>query len=167
MNLEDLLVQLMEEDGLTEDEAMKLAAARIRAHRKTAITKRSTESASVVSVQDDGRGVDYGDETPAQARQRWEQQELADPQGVYSPGGSSKGGIFGAETIAMDDYDPDATNRTVAAVAAVQGLQVQKQILRELEDARADRQRQLAPPVRRQLDAGRGDGRRLSRKRER
>lgn len=160
MDLERLLVELVNEHGLTEDEALKVAAARIRAHRKTAIQRK--QSGSVVSVQDDGRGVDYGDETPEQAKQRWMEQERRDPQGVYSEGGSSLSGIFGEGSIPLDDYDPAAVNRTIGAVAQVKQLQVQQEMLRELQAVRNERleashrkDRELASREERQLESNR------------
>ena len=165
MDLQQLLEQLMEQEGLTEDEALELASAKIRAQRKSgAIQKRPTGVDFAVSVQDDGRGVDYGNESPADAERRWKEQERLDPQGVYSPGGASTGGIFGSGAVPMEDYDPEAVNRSVAAVAQVQNAQVSAELLRELREMREER-RQLQQPLRRQLDSGRGDGRRLGRKR--
>jgi hypothetical protein len=168
MDLEKLLVLLINEQGLTEEEALEVAAARVRAHR-SAIQKSNSgaQGAPLASVQDDGRGVNYGDETPAQAKERWLAQERNDPQGVYSPGGSSGGGIFGGGTIPMEDYDPDAVNRSVGAISQIKQLQIQQQMLMELKAMRE--QRQLEPPKeppRRQLDDRRGsEGRQLGKKR--
>jgi hypothetical protein len=51
------------------------------------------------------------EETPAEAQDRWyqEEQELAD--GVHGWGGQSAGGIFGDGAIATEEYDPMAEQR--------------------------------------------------------
>lgn len=169
MDLDQIIEMLIAEEGLTEQEALKVAAAQVRAQRN-AIQKRSTDGDPIVSVQNDGRGMNYGDETPAEAEARWKEQERNDPQGLYSPGGSSGGGIFGAGTISVDDYDPDAVNRSVDSISKIQQfrlqqqqLEVQKQLLEELQHKRIEQQ--SAMPRRPQLEDGRGrKNRRLGRK---
>jgi hypothetical protein len=51
------------------------------------------------------------EESPADAQERWyqEEQELAD--GVHGWGGQSAGGIFGDGVIATEEYDPMAEQR--------------------------------------------------------
>jgi len=58
------------------------------------------------------RSVDYGDETPEEAEERWIEQEMEDPDGVFA-GGATGGGIFGDAPIATRTYDPGARRRTV------------------------------------------------------
>lgn len=69
------------------------------------------------------------DETPAEAEERWTREEMEDPDGVFSMGGSTAGGIFGGGPIATDSYDPAARQRAAPAVAA----QVQIKQLEVLE----------------------------------
>lgn len=57
------------------------------------------------------RAVDYGNETAEQAKRRWIEQEMEDPNGVYA-GGSTAGGIFGDGPIVTETYDPMAHRRT-------------------------------------------------------
>jgi len=78
-----------------------------------------------------GGNVDYGDETPEQAKQRWYEQERQDPQGLFT-GGASGGGVFGHGPIATSDYDPDAYNRTEERMARAIGVQTQQETLRVL-----------------------------------
>lgn len=158
MDLEKLLQRLIDEEGLTEEEALSVAAARVRAHRKA--IQKVDPNGSLASVQEDGRGVDYGDETPAQAKARWLEQERNDPQGVYSPGGATPGGIFGMGAIPMDDYDAPAVGRTMGAVGQAQQLKLQAQLLQELQEMRAERQQLAGERERKQLDDGRGNNRR-------
>lgn len=66
------------------------------------------------------RGVQmYGHETPTQAYERWMDQEQADPEGMYGPGGATAGGIFGDGAVTMPDYDASAQRRTEAAQGGV------------------------------------------------
>lgn len=186
MTLEDLLKFLIQEQGLTEAEAMAVAAARMKAQRGAALAPRSAPSYSSgppPNSFDDGRGVNYGHESPEQARRRWEEQERRDPQGVYSMGGASAAGIFGGGAIPLEDYDPDARGRGLNTLSAAQQLQLQQhqmllnqQLLRELQTRRYDPppphylpdQEEEEPPFesrqRNRLDSGRSDERKLGSK---
>lgn len=166
----------MQEQGLTEEEAMRLAAAQMKAKR--AIQPASSGNASA-SPQNDGRGVNYGQESPEEAKERWLRQERSDPQGIYSMGGASASGIFGSGAIPLDDYDPEARSRGMHTFASAQQLQLQQQqmllnqrLLMELQGRRND-QRYLPPPeeeedppeIRRpRLDSGRAADRKLGKK---
>lgn len=79
----------------------------------------------------EGGNVDYGDETPEQAKQRWLQQERNDPQGLFT-GGSSCGGVFGQGAIATSDYDPEAVDRTEERMARQVNLNTQHEMLKTL-----------------------------------
>jgi hypothetical protein len=173
MDLTELIHQLIEEEGLTPEEAARVAAATISAQKRS-IEKSPGQQEHRSSIQNDSRGVDYGEETPEEAKQRWIEQERRDPNGIYSLGGSTASGIFGDQTIALEDYDPGAVQRNLdghvklqQAQVQAQQLEVQRETLRLLQDLGAGRQlppQQERPP---QLDQSRGNRRRLGRKRRR
>jgi hypothetical protein len=85
--------------------------------------------------------VDYGDETAGQAEERWRRQEMEDPDGVYSMGGMSAGGIFGGGMVSTDDYDPGARQRAAPVVAAqvqIKQLELLTEIQNELRESREE-----------------------------
>jgi hypothetical protein len=109
--------------------------------------------------------VDYGNETPQEAGARWAFQEMNDPDGVYSMGGASAGGIFGGGAIATETYDPEARQR------AAPGMQteVMREMMHELRELRAERNAAALPaaPTQRHFVAGRGTARQLAAKKPR
>ena len=167
MDLDQLLRLLIEEQGLTEEEALKVAAARIRSQRESgnaSIQRESPRSA----VRRDPRAVDYGDETPEEAKIRWIKQEKEDPNGIYSIGGASSAGIFGAGAIPLDDFDPEAVGRNLQAHASMQQLKMNHRMLQELEEMSRLRRLDAAREAdRRELDGERGPHRQLGKKRDR
>lgn len=161
--LDDLIDEFMEE-GYSPREAAKMAAATLKAESKLA--KREQDLSFPSSPQSDRRRVDYGNETPAEARARWEEQERNDPQGIYS-GGAESGGIFGSGAIATDTYDPAAMNRTMGMVERQQNMRVQVEMLQTLRQIQEQNNRQQLPerPKRRLFGFGdRGEERRLGKK---
>ena len=149
MELEELITELISE-GLSPMEAAKVAAATIRAEKKAgSIAKREVDLTFPASPQNDGRrAVDYGNETPQQARERWEEQERNDPQGVFS-GGMSGGGVFGQGAVATDTYDPEAMGRTLGIQERVQNQRVQAETLKTLQQMQ-ERMGELPPPQQQQ-----------------
>jgi len=165
MDLDQLLRLLIEEQGLTEEEALKVAAARIRSQRagNASIQRESPCSA----VRRDPRAVDYGDETPEEAKIRWLKQEKEDPNGIYSIGGASSSGIFGTGAIPLDDFDPEAVGRNLQAHASMQQLKMNHRMLQELEEMSRLRRLDVAKEAeRRELDGERGPHRQLGKKRD-
>ena len=165
MDLDQLLRLLIEEQGLTEEEALKVAAARIRSQREgnASIQRESPCSA----VRRDPRAVDYGDETPEEAKIRWIKQEKEDPNGIYSIGGASSSGIFGTGAIPLDDFDPEAVGRNLQAHASMQQLKMNHRMLQELEEMSRLRRLDVAKEAeRRELDGERGPHRQLGKKRD-
>ena len=161
-DLADMIRALME-SGLSADEAARTAAEALKG--KQQITKREPMS---LDQRGDGRvPVDYGSETPEQAYARWEEQERADPQGVFS-GGLSAGGVFGGSPVATDSYDPEAVRRTVDLHNAVNAQQVQLKTLEVLQGMQAQLQgRQEAPQLEEPPQRKSSFTRRLGRKRTR
>lgn len=158
-----MLNQLLAE-GLSEEEALKVAAAAVRVRRgQTSIAKTNGGM-----LQDTRSRVDYGEETAAEAKARWIEQEKADPQGIYSIAGQTASGIFGDSTIATEDYDPAAIGRTLQAHAHMQQIQqvhLQREMLESIKQLHHALPRQLPeeePPRRRlpQREAPRGKKRR-------
>jgi hypothetical protein len=135
------LLEVLQEEGATDEEAEDVIEHFVR-RRQEALGEPANPLARVggqmiepthtPTLGPSQRPVDYGNETAAEARERWEAQERADPQGVFS-GGSSAGGIFGDGAIATDTYDPAALKRTVDVRAAAQSSQVQHRTLEVLE----------------------------------
>lgn len=85
--------------------------------------------------------VDYGDETVEEARERWTQQEIEDPDGVLGMGGATAGGIFGDGAIATDRYDPAARGRAAPIVGAktqLATLEVLRELQAELRESREE-----------------------------
>ena len=172
MDLDQLLSLLINEQGLTEEEALKVAAARIRSQRNERETHRNANSIQRESprsaVQRDPRAVDYGDETPEEAKIRWIKQEKEDPNGIYSIGGASAAGIFGQGAIPLEDLDPDAVGRNLQAHASMQQLKMNHRMLQELEEMSRLRRLDAAREAdRRELDGERGPHRQLGKKRDR
>lgn len=170
MNLAELIRELIENEGLTPEEAARVAAATISAQRKD--IEKPSQASGRSAIQDGRRGVDYGEETPEEAKARWIEQERRDPNGIYSLGGSTASGIFGEQVIALDDFDPGANQRNLdgqlklqqAQVQARQ-LEVQQQTLRLLQELGATRELSRGEEeTPRQLDQHRGNRRRLGRK---
>lgn len=173
MDLAERIRKLVEDQGLTEEEALEVAAASIKAKRgSTGTNSLASRREPDYLARTDGRTpVDYGNETAAEAKRRWIEQEKQDPQGIYSLGGSSAAGIFGNSPIVTEDYDPEAVARSISGHAQLETLRVQREMLQELQESRRERQlstehqRQLEERRARQLDEGRGARRLLGRKR--
>lgn len=163
--LDDLIDEFISE-GYEPLEAAKLAASTMRAESKLA--KREQDLSFPSSPQSDHRRVDYGHETPAQARARWEEQERNDPQGIYS-GGMETGGVFGSGPVATDSYDPAAMSRTMGMVERQQNLRVQAEMLHTLRQIQEQGRQQLPEPPRRRFlgFTGRGEERLLGKKKHR
>lgn len=162
-DLARLIRQLVDEEGLTHEEAMKVAAASIRAARGSfSLTRRGSSGPLTPNIQDDPRRMHYGAESPAEAKRRWIEQERADPQGIYSFGGSTAGGIFSGGAIPMDDHDPEGAVRTLHAHAQLQQLQVQKESLRLLQEMREELG--ASRENTKELSDGKGERRLLGRK---
>lgn len=130
MNLAELIQMLLDE-GLTEEDAAKVAAATMTARNK-AISKTST-----VSAQQYNNGVDYGEETPAQAKERWIRQEIEDPNGVFG-GGSAAGGVFGDGVIITDTHDPSAYKRSLDLHSQLGNMRTQAEMLRLMQEVREE-----------------------------
>jgi len=148
--LEEMIAALIEE-GLDPVEAARIAVRSTVKNRTKAVEK---SQGHTIERSDGRRPVDYGSETPEQARVRWEEQERNDPQGIYA-GGVSAGGVFGGEVVTTETYDPGAVRRTIELQAAVQGMAVQREMLRmmhgmhrELEESRRVRELPPAEPTR-------------------
>lgn len=132
--LQELIAGLLEE-GFAPSEAVKIAASTLRmaGNSTSAIAKKQDDLSFPASPQNDGRlAVDYGNESPAEARLRWEEQERNDPQGIYS-GGAESGGIFGNGPIATDTYDPAAIQRSMGMYEKQQSSQVNLEMLRTMQ----------------------------------
>lgn len=152
MNLRELL-DLLEKQGITGDKAERIAAEYIRKQESGesgSIERRHQDAVQFpTSPQGDGRRpVDYGHETPAEAKERWMRQEMSDPGGIFGMGGQSAGGIFGGGAIPTDSYDPEAMHRGVAvaaqhaqAQASIKQLEVMERMERQLKE----RERQERP----------------------
>lgn len=116
--------------------------------------------------------VNYGHESPDQAKERWIRQEMEDPNGVYSMGGMTAGGVFGSAAVSTETYDPSAHHRGAPAMQA-EAMRVQTLVNVELLKALQGMQQGQAPghslPPRHseppsQFDDGRGRRRRLGKK---
>lgn len=162
MNLAQLIAHLMAEGGLSPEDAARAAQAMMKVPEQ--IVQRKQEEERFISVQRDGRGVDYGEETPEQAKARWYQQELEDPNGLFM-GGATAGGVFGNSTIATDLVDPGAMARTLDMQVKMHQATVQQETLRVLQEMQQELRggREKA----RELPPARGPRRLLGRKRER
>lgn len=150
--LSALIAELIEQ-GYSPKEAVQIATKALGGEggggRKIQRRSDSAEERLTRSPQNDSRrAVDYGDETPQEAYERWLEQERNDPQGIYSMGGATLGGVFGGGTIATELHDPDANNRNLSAMERIQGLRIQAETLntlRQLQQSVAGTQ----PPPRR------------------
>lgn len=158
MELVDLINMLMNEHGLTEEEAVKIAAAKVKAARGSNL-QRVNQNNFPVSAQQYANGVDYGEETPQQAKERWMQQEMEDPNGIYG-GGATAGGVFGDGVVSLDHHDPAAFQRQLNMHAQLTNLQTQREMLNVMNDMRAKLQgeapRELPRPPQRELHDARG-----------
>jgi hypothetical protein len=144
---EDLIRELAAAEGLTGEEAdtlQKILRQRREKREAADRTLARREEPGYIDfpsspVSRSSRAIErYGDETPAEALERWMDDEQADPEGVYGPGGATAGGIFGDGPIAMPDYDPVAHRRTEAragGVAQVKLVQVLERLMRRLDEA--------------------------------
>ena len=165
MGLDELITQLIEEHGLTVDEATQIAAARLKAERRSPASNlsRTNPNNFPVSAQQYANGVNYGNETPAEARERWIRQEMNDPNGIYG-GGATSGGVFGDGAIATDHWDPVAVQRNLNMQAQLTGVQTQAEMLQLMREMREELQgRRELPPrqPKNELNDGRGPLRRL------
>lgn len=114
-------IQALADEGVVGEEAEE-AVEKFMAMRKAgkrskggALAKRASTEIEFPSSPQEDRGVqrvDYGDETPQEAEERWIRQEMEDPDGVFA-GGSTAGGIFGDAPIATRSFDPAARRRTM------------------------------------------------------
>lgn len=91
-----------------------------------------------------------------QAQQEFLEAEASDPNGIFTPGGSTAGGIFGDAPIVMGgdvSFDPGSVLRSSQATAAMETAKLHRAQRLELEDKRRleDENRQL----RAQLEAQR------------
>jgi hypothetical protein len=130
------LLDVLREEGATEEEIAQATENYIKRKKtkekvvgSTALAKKAPEDidfpyAANLPQRRTGGGVpvDYGDETPEEAEQRWLEQEAEDPNGLFA-GGSTAGGIFGEGPIATTGYDPLAQARTLSRQATVQQMQ--------------------------------------------
>lgn len=161
-DLANLMLQLMEEEALSEEDARAVAVATLKARRARGASL-TREPPQQLSVQDHPNRVKYGDETPAEAKERWMQQEMADPMGLFS-GGASAGGVFGNGPIATDNFDPEAMRRTVDIRAQLEGMKTQREMVELLGEMRAELRRGHQEESAK-LPSGRSSfGRRLGRK---
>jgi len=191
MDLDELISELIAE-GTPPAAAAKIAAATVRAanqaqRAETAAIQRAAAPGRDLAVPSadaplrnpsylarrDGRmPVQYGEETPHQARERWSAQEAMDPNGVYSDGGMSGGGIFGGGPVATESYDPGAHQRGVPmqnARVQQETLHVLAELRRELNEERLLREEQAAQLEERRpsrFASGRGQTRQLASKKD-
>jgi len=135
-DLAALIVQLMDEEALTEEDARTVAVATLKARRARGQSLAS-QGSQQPSVQTHNNRVDYGEETPAEAKERWIRQEMEDPMGLFG-GGSTAGGVFGSGPIATDSFDPAAVKREVDVRAQLEGLQTQKEMVELMREMRAE-----------------------------
>jgi len=113
------LIEELEAEGVVGKEA-EVAVEKFLAQRRagrggtggtSALAKRRPEEIDFpVSAVDQRISRDYGDESPEEAKQRWIDQEMNDPDGIFG-GGAEAGGIFGSGPIATERYDPGARMR--------------------------------------------------------
>jgi hypothetical protein len=149
--LGDLLAEIAEEEGLDADDLASVID-EVRAKRKTALAR--TEAAGEIEAIPKGheRGVAmYGHESKREAYTRWLEQEQADPEGIYGPGGATAGGIFGNAPIAMPDYDPSAHRISEHRQGNATNVKLAQVLDRVLE--RMDRLESGGGPPPRQLEA--------------
>lgn len=141
--LGDLLAELAEEDGLSDDDVAKLAdeVKRKREERANPPDKLATRNTDELAKTHEAhkRGIAmYGDESAREAYTRWREQEENDPDGVYGAGGAQAGGIFGAGVVAMSDYDPmahQAAERRAGAQANVKLVELVGRLTERLDRA--------------------------------
>lgn len=149
MNLQELIAHLIKDQGLSEEEALEAASALIKARRGGNIQRVAPRSAEErkfsPSAQDYDRTVDYGEETAAEAQERWYQQEMNDPDGLFA-GGATMGGVFGEGAVSMANFDPMARSRAMNNMAQVQQLRATQETLRLLQEMSAQQQRRELPP---------------------
>ena len=162
--LDDLIQELSDEADLSTEEAEALRDAMAERKRRGQLAKVEQPKQEIdfpSSPQSGQRGIAmYGNETPAQAYERWMEQEMHDPEGAYGPGGMTGGGIFGDGSVSMPDYDPNAHRRTegrVSQMANIKMVQVLERMERRLEASeRREAERLLEERKHRRL--GRGGG---------
>ncbi len=165
MNPDDIAEMIAEliAEGHSPREAAKIASSVAKTSPGgTSLARRQADEESLTRspILDRRNSVDYGNETPAQALERWLEQERNDPQGVYA-GGATSGGIFGGDTVTLQDYDPAAFQRTMGAFERAQALQVQAETLKVLKQLKETKEE---PAPRRLLSSFTN---RLGRKRDR
>lgn len=134
-DLSSLILTLIEEDGLTEEEARDVAVATIKARRGQVGLSRNPHQQD--SVQNHPNRVNYGNETPAQAQERWLAQEMADPNGVFG-GGASAGGVFGDGPVILDNFDPLAVKREMEMRSQLAGMTTQREMVELLREMRQE-----------------------------
>jgi len=195
-SLEDLIDEFVAE-GYEPEDAARAAMLVLKKRREGSAIQRS-DSSDRLSLRADGGGVperridgsldlgtarglainngdrrpvvDYGNETPQEAGARWAAQEMMDPNGVFSTGGLTGGGIFGGGAVATERYDPEAHHRAAAtngALAPAMQAEVMMEMLSELRQMRAERGE--LPPRRtaEHFIPGRGPARQLAAKKPR
>lgn len=157
-----LLAELAEEGGLSQEEREALAEEIKR--RKSGIERRGGGGGEIERKH--ARGVAmYGEETPEEARERWMEQEMNDPEGVYGPGGATAGGIFGGGAIPMGDYDPMSHSRSAAQInqkVQAKMLTLLDKVLERVE--RMEAQQLPEPPRAREITGMTGVAKRLLRR---
>jgi hypothetical protein len=138
------LIEMLHEEGATEEETDE-AIRRYRELTQTEASKSALASVDARKVERERSAggsreemaADYGGETPEEARERWEQEERADPFGVYGAGAQA-GGIFGEAPIVTERYDPAAVGR-MANIASVQNLAAEQRRTNQLLEKLLDR----------------------------
>lgn len=167
----EIVAELIQE-GFAPEEA--LAVAKVLHKKQSKIVRRDSPVDFPVSAQTANphiRRVDYGEETPEQAKERWMAQEYNDPNGVFSQGGMTAGGVFGGGAVATDTYDAAAMHRA-APVMQAQAMQAQVEMMRvqtQLQIQQMKQMQALQAGLKRNVgafDSGRGEERRLGKKKE-
>ena len=159
MKLDELISHLINTQGLSEEEALEVASATLKARRGggggggsggggAALQRRAPERSAEMrkfsaSAQDYEPMVDYGEESAAEAEERWLQQEMNDPDGLFA-GGATSGGVFGDGTIALSNCDPAARSRVMQNQNQVLQMRATAETLRLLNEINNSR-RELPP----------------------
>lgn len=158
MSKVDRLLDALAEDGSLSAEEREALADELR-RRKRGIARTGGSEIE----RGHARGIAmYGEETPEEARERWMEQEMNDPEGVYGPGGATAGGIFGGGAVALSDYDPLAQTRSSAQVnqkVQAKMLTLLDKVLERVE--RMEAQALAPPPEGREITGMTGVAKRL------
>jgi hypothetical protein len=122
--MSDELDDLLDDEEVSDEELV--AALRLIRKRRGSKLARSARDAPLARPEDipfpsaanaalapRGQPQSFNDD-----RARWEERERRTQGGVYSPGGSTAGGIFGEGAIPLDDYDAPSEMRGAPVVSA-------------------------------------------------